>query len=113
VILAVPCCQHELLRQLESAPLAPLLRHGVLRERFAAEVTDAARAQLLALAGYDVQLVEFVETEHTPKNVLIRAVRGGKREPARLAREYRDFKGALGIDPYLERALADLLPLAA
>ena len=72
MILAVPCCQHEL-SQLDNATLAPLLRHGVLRERFAAEVTDAARAQLLGLAGYDVQLVEFVELEHTPKNVLIRA----------------------------------------
>jgi hypothetical protein len=112
VILAVPCCQHELLRQIESEALAPLLRHGVLRERFAAEVTDAARAQLLGLAGYDVQLVEFVELEHTPKNVLIRAVRGRRGDRGRLARQYLEFKQALGIEPYLERALADRLALA-
>jgi SAM-dependent methyltransferase len=112
VILAVPCCQHELLRQIESEALAPLLRHGVLRERFAAEVTDAARAQLLGLAGYDVQLVEFVELEHTPKNVLIRAVRGRRGDRGRLARQYLGFKQALGIEPYLERALADRLALA-
>jgi len=57
-----------------------------------------------------VQLVEFVELEHTPKNVLIRAVRRSGRERERLAREYLELKRSLGIDPYLERALADLLP---
>jgi Methyltransferase domain len=112
-ILAVPCCQHELLPQLESADLGPLLRHGALKERFAADVTDAARAQLLGIAGYDVQLVEFVETEHTPKNILIRAVRNPGRDRARLAADYAAFKQALGIDPYLERALGDLVPVEA
>jgi hypothetical protein len=110
VILAVPCCQHELLPQLASAPLAPLLRHGVLKERFAAEVTDAARAQLLRLVGYETQLVEFVPLEHTAKNVLIRAVRRQQGDRPALAREYREFSDALGISPWLERALADLLP---
>lgn len=110
VILAVPCCQHELLTQISNSQLGPLLRYGVLKERFAAEVTDAARAQLLGLVGYDAQLVEFVELEHTPKNVLIRAVRrGAPHGDARLASEYAEFKRALGIDPYLERALRDRL----
>jgi Methyltransferase domain len=108
-ILAVPCCQHELLRQIDSAALGPLLQHGLLRERFAADVTDAARARLLELAGYQVQLVEFVALEHTPKNVLIRAVRRPGRAADRLGREYLEFKRTLGIDPYLERALQDLL----
>jgi SAM-dependent methyltransferase len=108
-ILAVPCCQHELAGQIENAALAPLLRHGVLKERFAAEVTDAVRAQLLGLVGYDVQLVEFVELEHTPKNVLIRAVRRPERRPGRLAHEYLELKRSLGLDPYLERALRDEL----
>jgi Methyltransferase domain len=111
VILAVPCCQHELLTQLESARLQPLLRHGVLKERFAADVTDAARAQLLALVGYDVQLVEFVELEHTPKNLLIRAVRRDRRsDRAHAHSEYRTFADALGIEPALEGLLRDLLP---
>ena len=109
VILAVPCCQHELLPQLENAQLAPLLRHGVLRERFAAEVTDAVRAQLLGAVGYDVQLVEFVELEHTPKNILIRAVRRPSRDRARALTDYRTLKQALGIDPALERLLGPLL----
>jgi SAM-dependent methyltransferase len=112
VILAVPCCQHELARQIESATLAPLLRHGLLRERFAADVTDAVRAQLLELAGYDAQLVEFIELEHTPKNVLIRAVRRPGRKTERAARDYLELTRALGIDPCLERALsAELAPV--
>ena len=112
VILAVPCCQHELLGQLENDVLRPLLRHGTLRERFVAEVTDAARARLLELAGYDVQVVEFVALEHTPKNVLLRAVRTERpdRDRARLAREYRTFADSLGIRPALERLLGDLVP---
>ena len=108
VILAVPCCQHELLGQLESDLLRPLLRHGTLRERFVAEVTDAARARLLELAGYDVQVVEFVPLEHTPKNVLLRATRTTRpsRDRERLEAEYRAFADALGIEPALERLLA-------
>ncbi len=110
VILAVPCCQHELLPQLESAALGPLLRHGTLRERFAAEVTDAARAQLLGAVGYDVQVLEFVELEHTPKNVLLRAVARPGRDTAKALAEYRAFAAELGIDPALARLLADRLP---
>ena len=110
VILAVPCCQHELLGQIQNAPLGPLLERGLLRARFASDVTDAARAQLLEAVGYDVQLVEFVELEHTPKNVLIRATRRPARDRAKAYAEYRRFADALGIDPALERLLADLLP---
>ena len=110
-ILAAPCCQHELLGQIESRALAPLLGHGVLKERFAAEVTDAARAHLLGLAGYDVQVLEFVDLEHTAKNVLIRAVRRPSRDRGRLAVEYRELKEALGIEPALERLLGDRLQL--
>ena len=68
------------------------------------------RAQLLEAVGYDVQLVEFVELEHTPKNVLIRATRRPARDRAKAYAEYRRFADALGIDPALERLLADLLP---
>lgn len=112
-ILAVPCCQHELMGQIESRELAPLLGHGVLKERFAAEVTDAVRAQLLGLAGYDVQVLEFVELEHTAKNVLIRAIRRPTRDRTRLAAEYLSIKDALGIDPALERLLGDRVELRA
>ena len=110
VILAVPCCQHELMPQLENTSLRPLLRHGTLRERFASEVTDAARAQLLGAVGYDVQVVEFIELEHTPKNVLLRAILRPGRDRAKAFAEYRAFAAELGIDPALARLLEDRLP---
>jgi hypothetical protein len=74
-------------------------------------VTDAARAQLLGLAGYDVQVLEFVDLEHTAKNVLIRAVRRPGRGRARLAADYRAFRDGLGIEPALERLLRDRIDL--
>jgi hypothetical protein len=114
VILAVPCCQHELLGQLADDRLEPLLRHGALRERFAAEVTDAARARLLALCGFEVQLVELFALEHSPKNVLLRASRLKRARPAhdtaQLAASYRTFVDGLGVSPMLESLLADQLP---
>ena len=103
-ILAVPCCQKEAYRQLENDLLGPVLRHGLAKERFAALVTDALRAQLLELAGYRTQLVEFVSLEHTAKNVLIRAVRGrpaGSDE----RQAYERLRDALGLQPTLERLL--------
>lgn len=109
-ILAVPCCQHELYDQLADDALAPLLSHGVLRDRFAAIATDAARAQLLQAVGYDAEVIEFVDLEHTAKNLLIRAVHRPKRDTAEAMRRYRTFKEQLGIEPQLERLLVDLLP---
>ena len=104
-ILAVPCCQKEAYRQLESSLLAPLLRHGLAKERFAALVTDTLRAQLLELAGYRAQLVEFVELEHTAKNVLIRAVKA-KPAGAEARQAYEELRDALGLEPTLERLLS-------
>ena len=104
-ILAVPCCQKEAFRQIKSDVLAPLLRHGLGKERFASLVTDALRAQLLELAGYRTQLVEFVDLEHTPKNVLIRAVRGRPVGP-RARQDYEGLRDSLGLHPTLERLLA-------
>src|SRR5215471_16413041 len=109
-ILAVPCCQYELASQLENNALAPVLSRGLLRERFAADVTDAVRAELLEAVGYDAQVTEFVELEHTPKNVLIRAVRRPRRDRAKPFERYLALKSALHVDPALERLLADLLP---
>ena len=105
VILAVPCCQKEAYGQIESSLLAPLLRHGLAKERFAALVTDTLRAQLLELAGYRTQLVEFVPLEHTAKNVLIRAVRGAP-AGAEVRRSYEELRDSLGLAPALERLLS-------
>lgn len=79
VILAVPCCQHEVNQQIHCAKLSPVLRYGVIRERMSALITDAVRAGLLEQQGYETQILEFIDMEHTPKNLLIRAV---KRMPA-------------------------------
>lgn len=106
VILAAPCCQHELAGQIASDVMKPLLKHGLTKERVAALVTDALRAQLLEVASYSVQLLEFVETEHTPKNLLIRAVRRDSNPyHDRLLAEYKACRDAWGVAPRLERAI--------
>ncbi|WP_256761225.1 SAM-dependent methyltransferase [Cohnella sp. WQ 127256] len=103
VILSVPCCQHELFRQINQPLLKPLLKHGILKERFSALVTDAIRANLLELAGYRTQLLEFIDLEHTPKNILIRAVKSEKINTAEIKGEYEQFRDFLGVLPYMER----------
>ena len=87
-ILSVPCCQHELNRQIDCEKLRPVLKYGLLKERMAALITDGLRAGLLEDAGYRVQVLEFIDMEHTPKNILLRAVldengqKAGKRDEA-------------------------------
>lgn len=106
VILCVPCCQHELMHQVQNQALEPLLKQGILKERFAALATDAARAQLLEVLGYQTQILEFIDLEHTPKNLLIRAVKRKQAsiEHSRQAwKSYLTFKENLGIHPSLEK----------
>jgi SAM-dependent methyltransferase len=107
VILAAPCCQHELAAHIESEPLSLLLSHGILRERFAALSTDALRACALEIAGYRTQVLEFIDLEHTPKNVLIRAVRRSQRtDDVSARRRFDEFKRLLGLERlHLEQAL--------
>lgn len=79
VILSVPCCQHEVNRQIANETLAPLFSYGLIKERMAALVTDAMRAEYLKREGYDTQILEFIDMEHTPKNILIRAIYTGNK----------------------------------
>ena len=78
VILSVPCCQHELNRRMKNDMLAPVLEYGILKERMAALITDGIRAKLLENHGYETQILEFIDMDHTPKNLLIRAVKTGR-----------------------------------
>lgn len=75
VILTVPCCQHEVYKQIASVELMPVLKYGLIKERMSALITDAIRANVLEEQGYEVQILEFIDMEHTPKNILIRAVK--------------------------------------
>ena len=77
VIMSVPCCQHELNNQIKNPKMNILLKHGILKERFSALMTDAIRAEILEIKGYKTSVMEFIDMEHTPKNIMIRAVKGG------------------------------------
>lgn len=107
VILAAPCCQHELFGRIRSEVLHPLLKHGILKERLSALITDSLRANRLEIAGYTVRILEFIETEHTPKNLLIRAVRrDSPPNRSELVREYEAFRDFWHVQPYIEKILA-------
>ena len=99
-ILSVPCCQHELNRQIKNEVLQPVLRYGLLKERMAALITDGLRASMLEEQGYRVQVLEFIDMEHTPKNILLRAVKTNQAKQGSESQvwECRKF---LGIDPML------------
>ena len=108
VILSVPCCQHEVNRQIHSEALEPVLKYGIIKERMSALITDALRADLLYSAGYETDLLEFIDMEHTPKNLLIRAVRKDnlsveKRTLEKVKAE--ELMESLKINPTLHRLL--------
>lgn len=103
VILSVPCCQHELNGQIGNDLLKPVLQYGLIKERMAALYTDALRAELLEHEGYRTQLLEFIDMEHTPKNILIRAVYDGKKKDNR--KEIEAILQFLHADPCLYRLL--------
>lgn len=104
VILSVPCCQHELGRQIGNDLLKPVLQYGLIKERMAALYTDAIRAQALEHCGYRTQILEFIDMEHTPKNILIRAIKqGAKKDNSAQLRELTHF---LGAEPTIIKLLA-------
>lgn len=93
-ILSVPCCQHELNGQLQNDMLQPVLKYGLLKERMAALITDGLRASMLEEAGYQVQVLEFIDMEHTPKNIMIRAVRRNTAPAGRIGADGSSAGGA-------------------
>ena len=111
VLLSVPCCHHELNTRLRAegpaAPLRPLFRHGILQQRTADLITDAFRALALRVCGYRAEVVEFVGTEHTPRNLMLRAVRGPAAGEPAFVQEYLQLCHFWGTTPYIERALGE------
>lgn len=105
VIMSVPCCQHELFNQIDAPALELITQHGLMKERFSALATDTMRAELLELVGYDTQLVEFIDLEHTPKNILIRAYRHDRTVDPKRRESYEAFRNLLNAKPYLEEEL--------
>lgn len=105
VIMAVPCCQHEINKQIKNDELKPVLKYGIIKERISALMTDALRANLLEQSGYDAQILEFIDMEHTPKNILIRAVKNKNMKPAGRSSDISRIKESFNLDPTLDRLL--------
>ena len=103
VILSVPCCQHELNKQMKNELLSPVLHYGILKERMAALMTDGLRAQILEANGYRTQILEFIDMAHTPKNLLIRAVYNG--HCADNKAQINELLAAFDVNPTLYRLL--------
>ena len=111
VVLSVPCCQHEWNRQMECEPLQEFLKYGIVRERMSALMTDAFRANVMEACGYKTQLLEFIDMEHTPKNILLRAVKKEKIEEGELAdcveRGMKELLSYCHTEPTLYRLLTE------
>lgn len=103
IILSVPCCQHEFYDKVSNDNLEPMIKHGLIKERISSLVTDSLRGLFLEKMGYKVQLMEFIAMEHTPKNILIRAVKTDKTNQA-IEKDYEDFKKFWNLeDLFIER----------
>jgi hypothetical protein len=110
LVLAAPCCHHDIAAQLRAqptpAPYAMLTRHGILRERFADTLTDGLRSSLLRVAGYRVDVMQFVGSQHTPRNTLLRGVRtGAPSSDGSARREYDELVTTWGVRPHLGELL--------
>lgn len=108
-MMFVPCCQHELNSQIKNTSSQILLKHGIFKERLTSLITDTMRAQLLEICGYKVQCLEFIESAHTAKNILLRCKKieiNAERKKSATAK-YLDFKNQWNISPYLEKKLLE------
>lgn len=104
IILAVPCCQHELLKKIKNKKMVPLLKYGIIKEKLSSLLTDSLRANVLEIMGYRTQVLEFIDMEHTPKNIMIRAFFEDISNVDKVVEEYKEFKKEWQISPYIEEA---------
>lgn len=106
VILSVPCCQHELFRQIKNDLHKPILKHGILKDRFTEYLTDGLRGLKLESRGYDVSMIEFTSLEHTSKNIMIRAVRritADKYKRAEAQKQYEALCDFYHVHPTIDK----------
>jgi SAM-dependent methyltransferase len=108
LILCVPCCHHELHQQLHKVnPFQPVLQDGILKKRLADILTDTFRAHVLRMMGYKTDIVEFISSEHTDRNLMIRAVKHAKKGDTKVTDEYEELKRFWGVTPYIEKLLRE------
>ena len=110
MIFSVPCCQHELNKQMKAESLSILTRHGIIQERFAALLTDSIRGNLLEYCGYKTQIMEFIDLAHTPKNILIRAVKKqteNKKSKEKVLSEIETAINEFNVEPTLYKLVFD------
>lgn len=114
IVLAAPCCHHDIQRQLSASTTPPayslVTRHAILREQWGDVLTDALRAALLRQVGYQVDVLQFVGAEHTPRNTMLKALRTDTRADVHDNRRYDELVAAWGVTPYLQGLLSDELP---
>jgi len=104
VILAVPCCQHELLKKIQNNTMIPMMKYGIIKEKLASLITDSLRANVLEIMGYRTQVIEFIDMEHTPKNIMIRAFFEDTQNREKSVKQYKEFKDEWQISPYIEES---------
>ena len=109
VILAVPCCQHELLKKIKNEKMIPMMKYGIIKEKLSSLITDSLRANVLEIMGYRTQVLEFIDMEHTPKNIMIRAFFDNNQNITKAVSEYHEFKKQWEISPYIEEAFGKKL----
>lgn len=107
MILAVPCCHHDLNAQIASELFRPVLRHGILKQRMADILTDSFRALALRIVGYRTEVIEFISSEHTARNLMIRAVKATAPGAREFVQEYNDLKRFWNVTPAIERLLGE------
>jgi len=109
VILAVPCCQHEFLKKIKNEKMIPMMKYGIIKEKLASLLTDSIRANVLEIMGYRTQVLEFIDMEHTPKNIMIRAFFDENKNINKVVKQYKEFKNEWQITPYIEEVFGKKL----